>query len=617
MQMRRDPNVRAMLGKRRQAVLGREVLITTLGKRIADRKAIAKTTDVLNHIRYESICSSLLNTGQLIGFAVIRVDWVQEGNLILPKTQFVPQDRFGFVPPDPNNLTVPVATNERLNPKTEIVLVNGYELRLLTLRSPFSGERCPKGRFVVYTFDSDSAPGGLGLGYSIYPWWVVKREATKNWLLHSDRAGSPPVLGTQPEDLDENDPDIAPLIRQFENFLKSISPNGWARLPVGFEAKVMEEISGLGPDVHEKLIAIADAQTSKAILGERPFSDKPIGAYAANVSQVEDREATVTDADCNLLDEQMQEQFWSEVQRLNAPGLPSAQVHRETFSDRRKQEQQKEEQEALKGQAERDAILIERMGLVPSEEYIKETYGDGWSLGTTPPPKPPVDPIPSFYEAESGNGTKSILLALWLPIDVATSIALPDGEAPEELHITLAYFGRHQTFPQLEQAMTALRSLCNRTAPFTAQISGWGRFNASESTDGMDVIYASPDMPGLVEFRLELLNVFENITGLSAKDNHGYTPHITLAKVQPELAISVTLPTIAVQFNRLTLTHGNTHLTFPLQGDPQFSEAIQVTGNDGLVDDAEWLALANIDQDAIDDALSTMATEEPNNETQA
>ncbi|MGI0485855.1 phage portal protein family protein [Pantanalinema rosaneae CENA516] len=325
MQMRRDPNVRAMLGKRRQAVLGREFLITTLGKRIADRKAIARTTEVLNHIRYESICSSLLNTGQLIGFAVIRVDWVQEGNLILPRTQFVPQDRFGFVPPDPNNTTVPVATNERLDPKTEIVMVNGYELRLLTLRSPFSGERCPKGRFVVYTFDSDSAPGGLGLGYSIYPWWVVKREATKNWLLH----------------------------------------------------------------------------------------------------------------------------------------------------------------------------------------------------------------------------------------------------------ITLAYFGRHQTFPQLEQTMTALRSLCNRTAPFTAQIGGWGRFNASESTDDMDVIYASPDMPGLIEFRRELLNVFENITGLSAKANHGYTPHITLAKVQPESAISVTLPTIAVQFNRLTLTHGNTHLTFPLQGEPEFSETIQ------------------------------------------
>jgi hypothetical protein len=281
-------------------------------------------------------------------------------------------------------------------------MVGGFELRLLTRSNPITGERCPKGRFLVYTFDGDNnSPWGLGLGYSVYPWWTLKREATKAMLMHSDRLGSPPVIGTHPAEIDPKDPEMAALLTQFENFLKSISPNGWAKLPAGFDAKLLDGLAGASADVHERLIGLADAQISKAILGEVSFSDKPVGGYAANESQINDRESSLTDADCNLLDEQMNEGLWKLVADLNYPNVEAPIVRRETTADQRKADLEDQKHAKQLVIAQRDGVLIQQLDLRPSAKYIIDTYGPEWSLAQLPTP---VGGDPAANDSGNGNG---------------------------------------------------------------------------------------------------------------------------------------------------------------------------------------------------------------------
>jgi hypothetical protein len=262
-----------------------------------------------------------------------------------------------------------------LDPKTEIVLVQGYELRLVTRANSITGERCPRNRFLVYTFDADESPWGLGLGYSIYPWYVVKRESMKAWLLHSDRLGSPPILGTTPEYLDETQPETALLLRKFEEFLRSVSPNAWARLPAGFEAKVMDLVGSSGPEVHQQLIRTANDEISKVVLGEVPFSDKATGSYAANISQVEDREASLIDADVNILDDPCQEQLWVPFSALNYPNLAVPIVRRETRADDRKQEADKLAQDQKKARIDQDKAMQD-LGYRVDPGRVAEIYGE-------------------------------------------------------------------------------------------------------------------------------------------------------------------------------------------------------------------------------------------------
>lgn len=398
--MRRDCHIRSQLQKRRQAILGRDVVIETPDEEQTETEilGVTKVKKLLSRMRFESLCSNLLETGQLIGFAVAQIDWRLVDDLVVPFSKPVPQERFVFAAHDPDAKGVPSVGGGELDPNAEIVMVGDYELRLLTLANPFNGERCPKGRFVVYTFDGDGSPNGLGLGYSLYPWYLIKKESMKAWLLHSDRLGSPPVIGNHPAEINEKKEEYRDVIRKFEDFLKSISPNGWARLPDGFDAKLLDSIGTAGPETHKQLISTANEEISRVILGEVAFSDKSFGSQAANTSQVADREAGLIDADVNLLDEQLDAQLWSKARELNYKNVEIT-VRRETIADSRKQLRETQKKEALTATAARDDILINSLNLEPEPEYIKRTYGNGWRLkgvALTPQAIAPATPTADF-----------------------------------------------------------------------------------------------------------------------------------------------------------------------------------------------------------------------------
>jgi hypothetical protein len=92
-----------------------------------------------------------------------------------------------------------------------------------------------------------------------------------------------------------------------------------------------------------------------------------------------------------------------------------------------------------------------------------------------------------------------VIVALVPPPDVAAKLALPGGDPPEQLHLTLFHLGEADELGPfvVAEMLLAVRDVAARIAPITGTISGLGRFTAAAVDSGQDVLYASLDSPAL------------------------------------------------------------------------------------------------------------------------
>lgn len=139
----------------------------------------------------------------------------------------------------------------------------------------------------------------------------------------------------------------------------------------------------------------------------------------------------------------------------------------------------------------------------------------------------PVITTPEQHEsADVVKGPQTgVMIAFYPSPDQATALAIDGGEAPEELHLTLAYLGNvgaelvEADEPRLIQAVAAWAS---STQPVTGIINGVGLFKNPQ-----DVTWASVDAPSLPTARQSLIAALDS-ADLPALATHGFTPHITL-----------------------------------------------------------------------------------------
>jgi len=132
--------------------------------------------------------------------------------------------------------------------------------------------------------------------------------------------------------------------------------------------------------------------------------------------------------------------------------------------------------------------------------------------------------------AKAGNG---VMLALWPPQAIQEALSVEGGEAPEDIHITLGYFGKLADVPfeDLKKIEDITAAYCAKIAPFEVVFDGYGRFDATEHSDGLDVIYAVVRSDELLAFRDGLVNALGQ-AGIAPKNNfNGYTPHATITYV--------------------------------------------------------------------------------------
>jgi 2'-5' RNA ligase len=201
-------------------------------------------------------------------------------------------------------------------------------------------------------------------------------------------------------------------------------------------------------------------------------------------------------------------------------------------------------------------------------------------------------------QQESYSATDA-MIALMIPPEIGQQIALPDGEAVEDLHLMLAYLG-DVTALQIDLALlaAALQTWASAQAPLAGRIAGCGRFDAPEG-EPIPLI-ALPDIPGLPEARQSLVQCLQML-GIDANGEHGYTPHITLKYQDASLPMpAFEVPHLDLFFDSICLAIGKQRTFFPLLGQKQ--EAQLFTGKTELpqwTDPEEEALLAGLAQQGV------------------
>lgn len=161
-----------------------------------------------------------------------------------------------------------------------------------------------------------------------------------------------------------------------------------------------------------------------------------------------------------------------------------------------------------------------------------------------------------------------LLIAVWLEPELAATLAIEGGEPPEQLHLTICYCGdaNAMTDVQVARAIAAVSETAMMWGPLSGQIAGVGRFNATESSDGKDVLYANVDVPGLAEMRSHLASSLD-WAGAPPLRNHGYTPHITLAYMEQGADLPIQrIDTLPFAIRSLWVGVGDKRTEIPLAG---------------------------------------------------
>ena len=128
------------------------------------------------------------------------------------------------------------------------------------------------------------------------------------------------------------------------------------------------------------------------------------------------------------------------------------------------------------------------------------------------------------------------VLFVGLKINGASSLAIKGGEDPDDFHVTLAY-GHFDTNGHDEDDIAVrVRRAVDQVKvgiPDTIHFDAIGRFPASKSSDGKDVIYAQVAAGQLEEAHTFLLSMLKE-EGIELEDTFPeYKPHMTLAYIDP------------------------------------------------------------------------------------
>lgn len=229
----------------------------------------------------------------------------------------------------------------------------------------------PERKFWTITTGADNhdEPYGLGLAHSLY--WPVffKRNDVKFWLMFLEKFGMPTAMAKVPAGM-INDPDT---VQKAVGMLQQIATDAGVVVPDNVVVELLEAARSGSAD-YGGMFEAMNAAISKIVVGQTMTTDA--GSSLAQ-GQVHERVAQkIVEADSDLLCGSFNDgpvRWWCE---WNFPGAVPPRVYRHT-----------EPQEDLDKRADRDT-KIKALGFEPTEDYILETYGEGWEKAA-----PAMDPI--------------------------------------------------------------------------------------------------------------------------------------------------------------------------------------------------------------------------------
>lgn len=163
--------------------------------------------------------------------------------------------------------------------------------------------------------------------------------------------------------------------------------------------------------------------------------------------------------------------------------------------------------------------------------------------------------------AYQGEHSTDVMIAFEIEDDVAAQLALPDGDPPEELHITLGYFGEASNTITRESMLILAHQLAREVPPMDVLLNGIGRFSSEDGDDACVVLIDHPLLPSIYTRMLDLANELQ----VNYQPSHGYTPHLTLGWLNREAKMPTQRWTpIKVRIASIALHYGNDVHPIPL-----------------------------------------------------
>ena len=398
-EVERDPQVGCELGKRRMALLGREWDVTAGAE---DAQAVAAAELVkraLAGCRFNQAVEKLLDA-ILKGLAVCEVMWVRRaapgGGVEIVPAELRGRDPRRFRPMLPPQGVVP--------PEGEPP--PAFQLRLLSRDNTTEGDPLPERKFVAHRFGARyENPWGLGLGARLF--WPVffKRQGIGFWLSALEKFGQPTGLGKYPAGSSADDQ--AKLL----DALQAIASEAGVIVPEGMEIELLEAKRAGTFDAYEGLARYMDEDISKVILGQT-LTTSPGASGSRALGQVHNEvRLELTKGDADLLSDTLNGSLVRWIVDLNMPGYAaSGLAYPSLWWD-------VSEPEDLAARADRDT-KVKQLGFRPTDDYVRETYGEGWERDAPALPAEPGQAGPTLAAptlaamfAEAGRRDRASLAA--------------------------------------------------------------------------------------------------------------------------------------------------------------------------------------------------------------
>lgn len=341
----RDPQVFSTFQQRRLAVVSKEWDVEAGAKDKTSQMAADFLREQIASVGFDGATSKMLH-GLFYGYAAAECLFATDGSR--------------------------VALNKiKVRKARRFVFDNDGNLRLLTQQSAGEGELMPPRKFWTFAAgaDNDDEPYGLGLGHWCYwPVWF-KKNGIRFWSMFLDKFGAPTAVGKFPHGTSEADQ------RKLLDAVSAIRRDSGVIIPEGLLIELLEaKRSGTSDnmDFHDTM----DAAIAKVILSQTMTTDN--GSSRSQGEVHEDVKQEVVKADADLICASFNDGPARWLTEWNFPGATPPKVWRDI-----------EPPEDLDKRADRDTKIYQ-LGFEPSEEYIQETYGEGWTKKA--PAAPPVLP---------------------------------------------------------------------------------------------------------------------------------------------------------------------------------------------------------------------------------
>ena len=350
----RDDQVASTYQQRRMAVTSKEWTIEAGAKDAQSEAAAEALREEFARLAWDDITDKMLFSA-FYGWSVAEIIWTRRDNLV-SFDRIIARDRarfrFGW----------------------------SGALYLDTLRGL---QEMPARKFWTITTGADhhDEPYGLGLAHSLY--WPVffKRNDIKFWLTFLERFGQPTTLAKVPIGTLDDKSQKAKIVEM----LQSIATDAGVVVPDGVVVELLEATRG-GTADYAAMCAKMDAAIAKIVLSQTMTTDD-----GSSRSQSETHKSVrdeVIKGDADLINESFRHgplTWWTE---WNFPNAAVPMVWRMT-----------DPPEDLSARAERD-VKVFSLGYEPTEQYITDTYGEGWTKKAAPDPATMAGLLPGVSNAD-------------------------------------------------------------------------------------------------------------------------------------------------------------------------------------------------------------------------